>query len=455
MKEINEEITLKFSYNGNENSFKCHKKEKIKNIFILYCQIKQIEIDSVYFLYGGDKINDFEQTFEQLGNNKKDNYFSFIVNSYPKSVLIKFIHSNDIDIDERDAGDQFEDIFSDYASRKNINKNKLKFKYKDNEIDPRITIDEFIKKDNINIKELYLNKMKEKPNEEMNENVDGKMNETTNEKNEKENEIINETINTMNAMSIDESENKIEIKIDVEDVPFWPTFYSNHKKAIIFFFSFLLIIFVAGISILNVFISEKGLNIGSNIPTSYQIPKDYFIKATYISKAGENIRLISDIYNLNKIQKMTIDGKTAAPTKNYDFQDGGEHIIYFSFNNYTSESSFSEGSGIFSGIENLKYVEFSNYTKYYPDIRFKGMFNNCINLESVDLSQIKLYYEIFKIGFGDNEDSLQYFSEYLEYLNSMEYMFNNCTSLKSLNFDIKISDNSDDYIMVMSQKFFF
>jgi hypothetical protein len=64
---------------------------------------------------------------------------------------------------------------------------------------------------------------------------------------------------------------------------------------------------------------KEGLNIGSNIPTSSQIPIDYFIKATYISKAGENIRLISDIYNLNKIQKMTIDGKTAAPTKNYDF----------------------------------------------------------------------------------------------------------------------------------------
>ena len=73
---------------------------------------------------------------------------------------------------------------------------------------------------------------------------------------------------------------------------------------------------------------------------------------------------------------MTIDGKNEDPTKNYVFNDDGEHIIYFSFNNYTSDSSLSEGGWIFSGIENLKYVEFSNYTKVYPDVSFKGMFNN-------------------------------------------------------------------------------
>ena len=60
MTEIKEEITLEFNYNQEKEKFNCHKKEKIKNMFELFCRIKQIELKSVYFLCGGTQINNQE-----------------------------------------------------------------------------------------------------------------------------------------------------------------------------------------------------------------------------------------------------------------------------------------------------------------------------------------------------------------------------------------------------------
>ena len=58
---------------------------------------------------------------------------------------------------------------------------------------------------------------------------------------------------------------------------------------------------------------------------------DYIIKAIYLSKANENIRLISDEYSLNKIRKMIIDGKIVNPTKNFTFNENGRYTILYSF----------------------------------------------------------------------------------------------------------------------------
>ena len=444
MKEINEEITLEFSYNQDKETINCHKKEKIKNIFLLYNKIKNIDFNTVYFLCEGSKIENLDQTFEELG--KKKNFFSFIVTEYPKSVWIIFSHSNDLYKEERDAGDTFKDIFSNYAEKKKINENKLKFKYKGYEVNTKKTINEFLKDND----ELYLKKKKEIMSEKCEQKVDEKENPNKNEK-------MNDTVSDMN---VNENENEIEIKIDVIDVPFCPTFYKNHRKSIMALIIILSIIVIVGITVLIVLLLKGDSNKGSNSSSSsstYSIPTDYFIKATYISTAGENVRLISDVYNLNKIQKLNIDGNTIAPTKHYDFKDEGEHIIYFSFNNYTSNSSLYEGSWIFSGIENLKSVEFSSYIKIFPDVKFKGMFNNCKNLESVDLSKIKLYSVYSSIDYYECDDDCidyyDYVDKYFEYLNSMEYMFNNCFSLKTLNFDIKLPDLY--CINVNSQKFMF
>ena len=56
MTEIKEEITLNFNYNQEEERFICHKKEKMKNMFYVFCRIKQIKLESVYFLCNGLKL---------------------------------------------------------------------------------------------------------------------------------------------------------------------------------------------------------------------------------------------------------------------------------------------------------------------------------------------------------------------------------------------------------------
>ena len=110
-----EEITLNFLYNQEKETIHCHIKEKIENMFEVFCKIKQIDLNSVYFLYDDKQIENKEQTFEQLG--KKTNIFSFIVVHLPKKVWIIFSHSNDVDKEEKDGEDRFEDIFSDYAKK--------------------------------------------------------------------------------------------------------------------------------------------------------------------------------------------------------------------------------------------------------------------------------------------------------------------------------------------------
>jgi len=57
------------------------------------------------------------------------------------------------------------------------------------------------------------------------------------------------------------------------------------------------------------------------------------------------------------------------------------------------------------------------------------MFNNCINLKACDFSKVNLNY---------NNISDYYNREIYEYYNSMDYMFNNCKSLTSINFDFKM-----------------
>ena len=94
MIDLNEEITLNFTFDQDIDSFKCHKKEKIRNMLIVFSKIKHIELNSVYFLCDGEMINRSEKTFEQFGKNKK-NYFSIVVNEYPKSVFIIFLYAND------------------------------------------------------------------------------------------------------------------------------------------------------------------------------------------------------------------------------------------------------------------------------------------------------------------------------------------------------------------------
>ena len=326
--------------------------------------------------------------------------------------------------------DKIEDICSEFASKNKIDKKKVIFKFKDNIVDQNQTLNQFL-----------------------NNNI-----------------IIN--IN--------------EFVIKVYDIPFSPissSFFCTHKIKLIIITSIavvLIIIILILILIINSRIeksppppTDTTPTIQDSSETSNIMPDtstltlgaskimhsteifikcdvgfklvddkcsiDYFIKAVYLSKANENIRLISDEYSLNKIKKMIIDGKTVNPTKNFTFNENGTHIILYSFFPFNI-STKNEAIGIFNGIENLLNVEFSSYNDDYPDVRFIKIFNNCINLISVDFSKISFY----KTGHS--------LYDYSEYFNLMDYMFNNCINLKFVNFSITIAPYCID---ILSSKFMF
>ena len=210
--------------------------------------------------------------------------------------------------------------------------------------------------------------------------------------------------------------------INVMDLPCFSYFFKVYKIPI---FIVLGLIILAGITLLLIFLlrNDSDNKNSSIISINNSImPFDYFIKAIYTSQDSETINIISDMYNLNKINNMSINGEITKPTKTYQFKEKGEHIIYFSFNGINNESLLMEGRGLFNGIERLINIEFSNFSENYPDVSFNSMFNNCINLLGVDLSNLKLDYNLNYI----------FFDIYIsEYYSSMDYMFNYSISIKS------------------------
>ena len=69
-----------FTYNGNETKIQCNKDEKIKEICKRYITKINNDIDKIYFIYNGDKIND-DLNFNEHTNeeNKKRNIMKILV----------------------------------------------------------------------------------------------------------------------------------------------------------------------------------------------------------------------------------------------------------------------------------------------------------------------------------------------------------------------------------------
>ena len=70
-----------FTYDGTTSHIQCKPNEKMKDICNSFCKKANIDISSIYFLYGGDKLKE-ELTFEENLNNddKKRNEMNIIVN---------------------------------------------------------------------------------------------------------------------------------------------------------------------------------------------------------------------------------------------------------------------------------------------------------------------------------------------------------------------------------------
>ena len=490
--EVSEDIKLKFELNQETDIINCHIKEKLKNMFNVYCRIKKIEENSVYILYDGKTINNFEYTLDKIANkiSKEIKEISFLVIHRPKSVIITFSHLNDSYKEKTNIEENLERVFSDYLSKNKIDRKNVILRYNNQIVDSKMTINQFITKHNINlgnmdlendnklfeikidvidihevyhisfshqkIKKKYLyaleknmgdifndytskNKIDKNKVEfkykgipiKQNQSLDEFIKENINNKNNQ-----NETLYNMNPNEMKENE-KI-INIDVIDLS-CPSYLFRTYKLIIFII--IGIIVIVGVTVLIVLLLKKHDNNNTSpIKNNIIIPYDYFINATYFSDKSETVKLISDEYDLNKIKRMSIDGKVINPIKSYNFTENGDHIVYYSFNNISDIPSFSEGRYIFNGISKLKYIKFSDYSENHPDVSFQGMFNNCINLLSVDFSQMKP---------NDNF----YGTDIYDYYYSMDYMFNNCRSLTSINFEIK--KEGSNIISIMSSKYMF
>ena len=435
---------------------KCNRNEKLINIFKDYAKKKRLNFNYIYFLCNGNKIDDFEQTFDQLANRENKETMEIKILVYkageenPESINVFFLEifntkkyecdpnakikeicdkyekesnfrpnsmiyiceGKELDLNKTFADysnskndifikvfpkelvyiifaylgnlysiecykeDKIEDICADFASKNNINKNKVMFKYQDNLVNQKQALKEFLQEKNI---------------------------------------IIND------------------IKIDVIDSPSPPCFTVHIVKIIV-----TLIITAAAVgAFVYVYIKLKNKKIDDededeDEQTDFEPDSNeevvYFIKAKYLTKnSKETIKLISDNFNIKKIKNINIDGSERDPTKTYTFKIKGEHYVYYSFNAFSKDSLLSNGNGIFNGIENLISAEFTGYNENYPDVSFKEMFRNCINLKSVDLSKIKLDYLS-----GSTYKKGNYYSS--EYFNSINYMFYNCSSLTSVYF---------------------
>ena len=447
--KVNSIIEIEFNLNKDLYIIKSNLDEKLENIFQKYCKEKGLSINSLVFLKNGVVINNLEQTLEEISNNYEKS-------NKKLTILVKRINS-ELNINKVDNKAKTQRDIITNKKNKYFNKNKS-VNIIEEETVQKFDVD-------INTKENTLNIINENDEVTINFKYQDLYNpikcsredklekaciEFANEKRKVKKYLkfyfYSEVIEQDKTIKHFFNENYInedrkEITLYVEDNE--PCFNKN----LLFLLSIIPIIgAIIGILVSNYksdSSSKKSSNVnGDNIKNEtkcdngYTLTKydqciiDYFIKAIYFSNSNEKVKLISDNYNINKINKLIIDGEEITPIKSYIFKSQGNHSIYISFNsyNYSSISNIDQANGIFSGIDNLIEVEFSGYIGNYPDVRFYSMFNNCKNLKKVDMSKIRYDYYYY-YGYYESDDK---FSS--EYFNIMDYMFNNCINLTAVYF---------------------
>ena len=452
-KEESDYIKLTFILDNQQKTvIKCHIKEKLLYMFEVFCKIEKINLDSVFLLYNGNNITNLDLTIDELANkiSKRDNEVKILVCHRPNSVLIVFTHLNDIYAQKIDIENNIDLIFSKYLFEKKIDKNSVILRYKNQIIDSEQTINQFISKNKINLRNINMleennddNLMKIKFDiidiHQVNKiifthkeekdvvyyELDKKMgdifeNYLSKKKIDKykvefrykgklikEKQLLGEfKKNNINKNEEFQTNSGVIMVNDIEKN--WDVIYIEVVDLFCLLYClrkyFIPISIILGI-ILIVFLTVLIITIipgnkidGSRGPSQSPkkiIPDDYFIYAEYFLYQSESIKLISDEYDINKIKNMSIDGNITKPTKTFTFNRNGKHSVYYSFNPLNDKSLLSEGRFIFNGIINLIRIEISNYNESYPDVSFYGMFNNCINLKETNFSQMKLNYDYY------------------------------------------------------------
>ena len=343
-----DKMNITFIYESQKaNTIKCNINEKLINIFKNYSNIIGQRLDSLFFIYNGSYIDDFEKTINEIANKESKNIMEIQILVYQKSEDINDDDSKNIYfLEEKNTikipckkDDKIKSISEKYERLAKFNHKSIIYKYKGKELDLEKTFDDYNIKEkdifiNVNKKTLiyiifaYLNIKytiecyKEDKIEDIcsdfaskykidKKKVIFKYKDNIVEKNQ----TLNQFLNNNNIVNINE------FVIDAVDIPFSPissSFFITHKIKLIIIASITVVSIVTVPTIIAIK-HKQGNKKNETISTNTTIPDtstltsvpiircdvgyilienvcfaDYFIKAIYSSKANENIRLISD-----------------------------------------------------------------------------------------------------------------------------------------------------------------
>jgi len=153
LNEKPDEITLILSYDSQTvKTLKCNKNDKLENVFKKYASNIGVVFNNLFFLYAGNEINDYTQTFSQLITSLDKETKEMNILIYNKSIslmdqknyitIIFSLNSKDIDIEKVSRNTILKNICKEYALKKGLNLKSLLFKYGEKEINLNLKFDE-------------------------------------------------------------------------------------------------------------------------------------------------------------------------------------------------------------------------------------------------------------------------------------------------------------------------
>ena len=153
--EIFDDFKIIFKTSFDDVNIKCVKFDKLYNICDIYCKIKGVGLQSVFFTYNGNSFSedDYLKTIEKIANedSKREKLIIILVNHIPKQVNIVFSYLDKKKEENLDIEEYIKTKYSEFLSENQINRDNAILKYKDNIVDTELTINQFINKYGIDV----------------------------------------------------------------------------------------------------------------------------------------------------------------------------------------------------------------------------------------------------------------------------------------------------------------
>ena len=429
-----EEITLVIIYESQKiNALKCNNNSILEDILKNYALQMQIELSSLFFLYGGKRIENIKDSIFLLmtEEDKKRKEIEILAYNINKSLILEQSQQNYINIifsfstvskdniliniKKIRRGEILKNICQKYASENRFNFNSLIFKYEENEMDLNKKFDDIAnlydknclgmtifvhKKNSLDIK--FVNKNLSTYQIECNKDdkikdickVFASANSLDINKLsfnygiipiDLDEATLNDLINSNTNINdfINDTDNKaIEIIVkENTDKDNLVAFFKKYKRLIVI----LAIIIIILIIFLIISFSLYKKNGNENTPNSTNSSL-YSFKAIYkMENPNESIKLFNSSY-LKYIKEIIFENKEMKLSNYFSSNNIGNHTFYFFVNLnglYSLEKMFSEA-------KNLIAINFTSFFITSQITNMLEMFINCTNLISADLSSLNL-----------------------------------------------------------------